>query len=668
MRIAFLLLICLCLMACRHRKPVNEAEDQAWYAQTYEPVARVFPQGPDTALYVYDSIYRSLKNPPPIAEFGRYDFFHVVYKQLAGDQDKAVRYLDSAIRYIERHDLAAQYPQAYFTYLCMRGELALSRANYNQAHEYYLKAKQWTLRYLTTYEIATYSYNLGMLLYRQQKYAESLDYFKESMSLYTSSGKATRPVLHKQQEIADNIGLCYEKMKQYDSALFYFNKAIAIIDANKDSVSASFREQVQGVIWGNIAKIYVARDRLDTAVDLFKKSIALNARAGYDRTDAELVQAQLAGVYETQNRYADMFTVLQQLKRGLDTVPNDDALLHWKRLMASYYEHAGRPSEEIRYYKAFIHMRDSVARAEENALKTDITRQIRDKEQQLEIALLKKNNQLDKIYLLIAVVLSVIAILVTGFIYYIFRKTRRLNRLISSQKEELLQLNNVKNKLFSVVSHDMRAPVNSLSSFIYLLENRNISQESLLAYSHQLKKTLGHTSGMMENLLNWAASQMQGFQPVLERMDIRSIAEKAIDNTTGLAEEKQVTIISEIPAETMAGIDPDMLQVVLRNLLSNAVKYSHPGGLITLSAAPAGERHVAIKITDNGIGMPEEYVEKINSSNPQVLRSSSGTAREKGTGLGLYLCRIFVSMMEGSLQVESKEGKGTVFVLVFAAK
>lgn len=664
------ILACLSLIACRQSKPIREDVDKAWFTQTFQPaITALLREKADSAIYLCDSIYYSLGDLRPIVKCLRYNLLHIINRNLLKDNEKAAVYLDSALGYLEHKNLAGQYPTSYFYLLWAEGELALSRANYNQAHEYYLKAKQWALRHLTNYEIATYSYNLGMLLYRQQKYAESLDYFRESLDLYTGFGKATRQILYKQQEIADNIGLCYAKIKQYDSAQQYFNKALAIIENNKDSIAPYLRESMQGVIWGNMAKVYVARDRLDTAVYLFKKSIALNARAGgYDRMDAELVQAQLAGVYEKQNRYAEMFMVLQQLKRGLDTVPNNVALLEWKRLMALYYQHAGLPSEELRYYKAFIHMRDSVAKAEENALRTDITRQIRDKEQQLEIALLKKNNQLDKTYLLIAIVLSVVAVLITLFIYYIFRKTRRLNKLISSQKEELLQLNNVKNKLFSVVSHDMRAPVNSLSSFIYLLENRTISQESLLAYSHQLKKSLGHTSGMMENLLSWAASQMQGFQPVMERTDIRFIAEKTIDNTAGLAEEKQVHIVNAIPEETIAGIDPDMLQVVLRNLLTNAVKYSHPGGLITFSAGPAGEGYIAITITDNGIGMPEEYVKKINNSHPQMLRSSSGTAREKGTGLGLYLCRVFVSMMKGSLRVESKEGEGTVFRLVFPAK
>lgn len=649
------------LMGCRDRKPVNEQEEQKWYRETFDPVDKVLQYGADTALYIHDSIYHSLKKPHVIAEFGRYGFMHLLERRYRGNLERATSYIDSAIRYVEQHDLVAQYPQIYFSYLCVKGELELSRSNYNQAHEYYLKARQIASEYLTPCDVAAFSYSLGMVLYRQQKYMESLGYFKESFRLHDMC-KPGWEVMYKRQEIADNIGLCYEKTGQYDSALMYFNKTLAIVEANKDTIPLPLRESIQGVVTGNIAKVYVAQNRLDTAIVLFKKSIALNARDGRDKADAGLVQAQLAEVYERQNRYPEMFAVLGQLKAGLDTLPNSRALLSWKRLMASYYLHTNQPLAELKYYKDFILMRDSIAKAEENTLKTDITRQMKEKEQELEIALLKKNNQLDKTYLLIAITLSVVALLVIGFIYYVFRKTTRLNKLISLQKEELLQLNNVKNKLFSIVSHDMRTPVNSLSSFIYLLENRAISQESLLAYAQQLKKSLGHTSGMMENLLNWAASQMQGFKPVIEQADLRDIADKVIGNTGDVAEEKQVTIVNDILPGTRASIDREMLQVVIRNLLTNALKFSHPGGRVILSAvAETGQKNMAIQITDNGIGMAEADVEKINSGHPEMLRSTTGTAREKGTGLGLYLSSVLTGMMKGRLQVKSETGKGTVF-------
>lgn len=662
MRTVFLLLICLSLMACRHQKqkPVQEARELEEYYRIIEPAGRAFAvSDADSAIYLYDSIVHSLKDPPVIFSFMRYDFMYSLNTLIRKDNGKAALYLDSAIRYLERHRLTTQYPTVYFNSLCRKAELALFQENYNQAYEYYLKAKQWAFVNLTSCEVADYSYSLGMVLYRQQKYAESSSYFKESFEQYSSCRRPVFAVAYRRQEIADNIGLCYVKTKQYDSALAWFNVALAVIQQHSDSLGFQ-QDMARAVIWGNMAKVYVAQNKLDTAAGLFKKSIAVNVAKRYDNMDAQLAQAQLAEVYEKQNRYADMFTVLQQLKAGLDTLANPAATLGWKKLMSDYYSHAGRLPEEHRYYREYITMRDSIREAESAAQQTDVTQQIRDKEKELEIALLKKNNQLSRTYLLITISLAVIAVLIIGVFYYIFRKTSRLNRQISVQKEELEQLNHVKNRLFSVISHDMRAPVNALSAFVTVLEETDQSKESLIRFSNQLKKKLAYTSDMMENMLNWAASQLQGFRPFLQRAPVREIAEKAIGNATGLAAEKRIKLVNEMPPEMTATIDRDMLQVVIRNLLSNAIKYSHPGGEVSVSGREAGPGLVILQVSDQGAGMPQDYVKKINSSDLEVLRSTSGTFKEKGTGLGIYLCRAFTTLMNGSLQVESEPDTGTV--------
>ena len=665
-------------MACRHQKTVHEDRDTQWLLRVFEPALKAyFDNNADRAIYLYDSIAHSIKEPPnpDVMIFARYDLLHNINAVIRKDNGKAIVYLDSAIGYLERHGLTKQYPGTYFGFLRRKGELALFQGNYNQSYDSYLRAKQWAAKYLTPCEIADYSYSLGMVLYRQQKYTESAAYFKESFDQYFSCRRPMEAIAYKQQEIAGNIGLCYVKAKQYDSALAYFNTALAIIQQNSDSMPLYKREMTRAVAWGNMAKVYVARNKLDTAVDLLEKSLAINGGKGYDRADAQLVQAQLAEVYEKQNRYADMFAMLLQLKSGLDTLANPAAALSWNRLMAAYYKHAGQPLQEFRYYQTFITMRDSVSRAESAISQADISRQVRDREQQLEIALLKKDNQLNKTYLLITVSLSVIALLVIAFIYYIFRKTARLNRLISlqkgelehqkveleQQKEELEQLNHVKNRLFSIISHDMRSPVNSLSSFIYLLEEGDISKASLLEYSYPLKKSLANTSAMMENLLSWAASQLQGFRPSVKSVAIQEVAATAIANTAGGAEEKDIMVFNEVPPGIHAAADKYMLQVVLRNLLSNAIKYSNPAGTVTISAAHTGTG-VTIQVKDTGIGMTADQVKKINeATHLQVLQDTMGTAGEKGVGLGVYLCATFIEMMKGPLQVESEPGKGTVF-------
>lgn len=666
--LVLLLLTSFLLIACRHKKlPPPETGDLALLIKKMDPAHDAYYRGIiDSVIYLLDSVFPG-PNKHPVVIIKRYELQYAIAANVRKDIDQAALYIDSAIHYMEHNALTARYPLQYFDILCRKGELELSRSNYNQSYQYYLVAKQWASLYLTDCEMGAFTYNLGIVMYRQQNYVKSRNYFWESMSLYAHCERG-EVVINKRQELADNIALCYVKTKQYDSAMYYFRQALAILDTNRNAIQPRLREIAQGVILGNMAKVYMEQNKLDTAASLLKRSIALNAQFWHDLNDAQLSQAQLAEVYKRQGRYAAMQEVLQQLKTGLDTVYNSQADLAWKRLMASYYRYTHKPADAVQYYEAYISLRDSISEAERRFLKTDIIRQMEDKDQKMQITLLTKDNQLNRIYLIITIILSVVAVLVILFFYYIFRKTARLNKLISSQKEELEQLNRVKNKMFSVVSHDMRSPVNSLSAFIQLLEKGRISQDSLIGYSQELKKKLANTSTMMENLLNWAASQLEGFRAYIERTAIQAIAEKAAGSTAILAGEKQVSIDNRITPEIMAAIDRDMLEVVIRNLLSNAVKYSYPGSTVTIRAdLLAGGEQVALQVKDEGTGMSPDYIASINSGNLLLLRSTGGTGREKGTGLGIYLCQVFVKMMNGSLRVESSPGKGTLFTVTLPA-
>ena len=667
----FLLLLLipgLLWIACRQKKPPPETGDLALLIKKMDPAHNAYYRGIiDSVIYLLDSVFPG-PNKHPVVIIKRYELQYAIAFNVRKEIDQAVLYIDSAISYMEENGLTARYPLQYFDILCRKGELELSRSNYNQSYQYYLVAKQWALQYLTDCEMAVFTYNLGIVLYRQQNYAKSRSYFKESMLLYSTCQQPGEVVVNRTQELADNIGLCYLNTKQYDSAMHYFRQALAVVDNSGDVVQPRLREIARGVILGNMAKVYIAQNRLDTAAALLKESVAINSQFWHDLSDAQLAQAQLIAVYEKQGRYSDMATTLRQLKKGLDTAYNLQADLAWKKSMAAYYQHAGKTAHALQHYQGYVSQRDSIIEAERSFLKTDIIRQMEDKDQKMQITLLKKDNQLNKIYLVIAIALSVIAVLVILFVYYNFRKTERLNRLISSQKEELEQLNRVKNKMFSVVSHDMRSPVNSLTAFIHLLEKDRVPQDSLIEYSQTLKKKLAATSGMMENLLNWAASQLEGFRAYITRMAIRTITDKAVTSISGMANEKQVYIDNRVSAEMMAAIDPDMLEVVLRNLLSNAVKYSYPGGTVLISAALSPSRDQALlQVQDHGTGMPPDYVEAINSGSRLLMRSTGGTGQEKGTGLGIYLCQVFVQMMQGSLQVESTPGKGTLFVVSLPA-
>ncbi|RZL44447.1 MAG: tetratricopeptide repeat protein [Pedobacter sp.] len=265
-----------------------------------------------------------------------------------------------------------------------------------------------------------------------------------------------------------------------------------------------------------------------------------------------------------------------------------------------------------------------------------------------------------KVFLLVAFAL---VLFTAGLIYFNQRKTTRLNKIINKQKRELEQLSRVKDRIFSVVSHDMRTPVNSLISFIQLLEEGNIEQGKLNRYAGSLKNSLSYTSSMMENLLNWAASQMQGFNPYLEALNVYVLTEDVVNSLKSTADLKNITIRNNIPESTYCKADSNMFSLVLRNLISNSVKFTPEKGNIILTS----ENHnneLLIMVTDTGVGIAEEQVNHFNKSEYQGAgMSTPGTNKEKGTGLGLLLCRTFMGLMDSKITVSSTKNEGSTFTL-----
>lgn len=266
-------------------------------------------------------------------------------------------------------------------------------------------------------------------------------------------------------------------------------------------------------------------------------------------------------------------------------------------------------------------------------------------------------------YLNLFFLISVIVLLIGGtIIFYSQRKAKKLNLIISEQKNSLQELLHVKDQLLGTISHDMRTPINSLISFTHLLENSQISQEKLKVYASQLKNTLGYTQGLMDNLLKWATSQMHGFVPDIRIVDLKEITDQVVYTQTDMILRKELIIENNVIDTTKVLADPDMLASVIRNILTNAIKFSYKKGVIRIEAMASG-KYVTYSISDQGIGMDDNKVKLINTATGYSVRSSEGTSEEKGNGLGLILCKSFISIMKGSIKVSSKIKEGSTFTV-----
>jgi PAS domain S-box-containing protein len=238
------------------------------------------------------------------------------------------------------------------------------------------------------------------------------------------------------------------------------------------------------------------------------------------------------------------------------------------------------------------------------------------------------------------------------------RKNTELQLL--RQSAELYALNATKDKFFSIIAHDLRSPFQSILGFTDLLvsEDEDVSPEEQKRFLHLIHGSARQAYALLENLLLWARSQRGTLDYNPEDFNLSLRAEEVTALLSVQASKKNISLVSQIPDSLTVHADPQMIQTVLRNLISNALKFTNPGGKVEVNASLA-DGMVRVSITDNGVGIPEKLLPgifKVESKN-----STPGTANEKGSGLGLVLCREFVEKNKGKISVESRVGSGSTF-------
>jgi signal transduction histidine kinase len=224
----------------------------------------------------------------------------------------------------------------------------------------------------------------------------------------------------------------------------------------------------------------------------------------------------------------------------------------------------------------------------------------------------------------------------------------------------LEELNATKDKFFSIISHDLLSPFNAILGFTDILignlkENDTSKTEKYLGF---IKTSSEYARELLENLLVWARSQTGEIDFEPGKLDIRELILDNIELIRGAALKKQIRVIHSLNNVKPVHGDDNMINTVLRNLLSNAVKFTRPGGLITVSTREVDNR-CEVSVKDNGTGITPGNLDKLFSLGQKY--SARGTANEKGTGLGLILCREFVEKQGGKIMVKSEQGKGSDF-------
>lgn len=521
--------------------------------------------------------------------------------------------------------------------------------------------------------VANCSISMGHTYRRLHNRALELQYHKEAFEIFENLGDAERIGV-----TAHNLGETYYNIGNLTESKKLTEKAIRINDSLQNLPVLSSCYKVMG-------NILFQEQATGKAEHYYREVLQLSERLGNNSQKQATVETmiRMAELYEKINAPAKKLDILNRAATFVnENKLNDYVEPVYFQLVELYIKNNDREKaqEMIRRFRA---TRDTLKKAQledRNRLtmgfiqlfdleKKNTALAEKNKEQENRI---RQRNQVVTGILLFALLLSVLLLLLIRN-YRMLKKTnqrlREQDNIITRQNARLAELNATKDKFFSVVSHDMRAPINSLWSFTSLLENSldHYDKEELLGLVRQFRKHLESTSKMTDNLMSWARLQMKEMNVSPELVSVNEVVNDVTRLYKEIALTKKIRLIATLPLFSMVWVDKNQLHFIIRNLVNNAVKYTPEGGIVQISGEIINNNQAfKLKVADNGRGIQETVLHKLFSGEP--VHSTQGTAGELGSGLGLKLCYEFAILNKGVLMVASKPGEGAVFSLQLPAQ
>ncbi|WP_047545397.1 ATP-binding protein [Psychroserpens sp. Hel_I_66] len=568
---------------------------------------------------------------------------------------------------------------------------------YNRSRNYYSELGD-------TLGIAKVNNSIGLIEIRRGNYALGLQ-----SSLSAIQTFETRDLKNELSSAYNNLAEAYCNTNQIDKSLEFNIKALAVREQLKDSIGIKTSMR-------NIANLYSNRKEHRKAIEYYEKVLALLN----NDTDQTFRGEILPRIGEEYLRFKDYRTSTDYLFEGLEfnrKINNENGVLRalntigelniqLKNLKSAAIrldealriaEKINNKPELLKNYKLHKEL-DSINGKFQNAfywqgkyfaLKSEL-----DKDNQpmipvitnpIEVEPIEENKDLNTIGLqeqdatefkklkAISYVLGAAFLIVSTILLLIYLKrknTLKFNRelqdkntKIQHQNEEfaiqtkhLEDVNNVKDRLFSIVSHDLKDSISSIKGFIDLLKEDGISREEFYDLVPELSENADSASQLLYNLLNWSKSQMQNLEPKAEIFNIQDVFKNKINLVEQKVEQKRIVLIDESRRDFIYA-DRSMIEIVIQNLITNAVKFTRVGDSITVSNSDLNGKSL-ICVEDTGVGISRENVDKLFENGTYSTR---GTNNEKGTGLGLTICKELVELNNGRIWVESTPGIGTKF-------
>lgn len=620
-----------------------------------------------------------------------------IYYDIKNDTTKALTYFRNSLELAKENNYPNEIGNAYYyiaTYYNLRQQHLIAASYYDKAPKYFEEANNMKMKgnVLLLYGSATYYANKILLSANATK--EAIKIFtelKDSLSISNALINLAITYIaikeyHKANQhlfeawnylknienditkwtILYDIANNYEQEKDYSKALEYYQQALYY--AKKTNNKSYLGSSYTGLASAN----YYAKN-YDAALENIE--IALTYKD--ERSEflfSAIASSVAARIYAHFNK---MDEAIEYAYLCLKIASKPESVLfrvEAYEVLSDIYEKKGNYSKSLDYYKLFKAANDSIYDKSVVAQLSEFQTMYETEKKVHHNTILKKQKELTEetvkrqyfIIYFISGGLILLAGVVLLFIY-LYMDKKKTNRVLIRQKQEieqladrLTELNATKDKFFFIIAHDLKNPFHTLISLssVFLDQEIEIPEDTKKEFLVKIAQTTRNTYALLENLLQWSRTQTNKIQYVPKKINLLDVVESNKSLLTSLAEDKQISFDIFVDQDITVIADRNMLESVFRNLMGNAVKFSYPKSRIVVKAEEVEENIVA-SVKDNGIGIEETDKSKIFSLGKTPI--AVGTKDEKGTGLGLILCKEFIEMQNGKIWFESEHNKGTTF-------
>lgn len=494
--------------------------------------------------------------------------------------------------------------------------------------------------------LATALNNLGKIYFEQESFDESIPYLEEAIAVSEKQDFFTTLLRAKHNLASTNrdLGNYKEARKLYQEAWDLHNK----IRPDSPPIQLLF----------NMGRWHFLVGDLDEAEEHFSESFEYSKNTGlppgmfHNLIGFGDIAKKRGNISASADHYKKALDIANQIKSPPLEVAASEKLYELHKSNGNY-------AEALSFYERATHISDSLSKTQQDQQLALAETELGLRQQQQLNQLLQERQKQQEARINIQNWLMGISALVIVIILIAIYVLYRTNEERKRANRELAELNEVKDKMMAVIAHDLRSPMASTQGVLHLLKDGDISREEVREIAAELEVTISQNINMMDNLLNWTQSQMKGLETNIQVFPAHEVADDALDNCQLQAKHKSVTLENKIPEDVDIKADPDLMKLIVRNLVNNAIKFSNEGDTVTVEAE-VDNGAVVLKVKDTGIGIPQEQQEHIFSI---AGHSRSGTQNEKGSGLGLQLCKEFTEKQNGVIRLDSTEGEGTVFYI-----